>query len=351
MTQATQPRPRPLLLRDVPAIDKRELVNADDFAFAIARRWQDSVLAIIDVGKLLLGAKAALDHGGFIPMVDSNKVPFKRHTALQLMKVAEHAILVDVNHGQHLPPSWRTLYELTRAPDEAIRGWLTDGTIHPEMQRKDVLSLLRSLRTSTRASTSNHPFEGEKFRLIRGDALDEALKLPAKSVDAIVTDPPYGVEFLECYDKLAELADHLLRDGGNCLVMIGQANLPLVLETLVEHLEYCWTLCYFTPGASAQVFGRHVKSNWKPILWLTKGKNENEHISALITSDASDKRFHEWGQSVTGMSQVVDQDFRFGSSDGTSLHPHPAKRNHFSTRKRRRLRRNRSSPLLAPHGG
>ena len=47
----------------------------------------------------------------------------------------------------------------------------------------------------------------------------------------------------------------------------------------------------------------------------------------------------------------VDQDFRFGSSDGTRLHPHPAKRNHFSTRKRRRLRRNRSSPLLAPHGG
>ena len=56
MTQATEPRPRPLRRRDVPAIDKRELVNADDFAFAIARRWQDSVLAIIDVGKLLLGS-------------------------------------------------------------------------------------------------------------------------------------------------------------------------------------------------------------------------------------------------------------------------------------------------------
>ena len=31
MTQATQPRPRLLLRRDVPAIDKRELVSSDDF--------------------------------------------------------------------------------------------------------------------------------------------------------------------------------------------------------------------------------------------------------------------------------------------------------------------------------
>ena len=97
MTQATQPRPRPLRRRDVPAIDKRELVSSDDFVSAIAQRWQDSVLAIIDVGKLLLGAKAALPHGEFGAMVESDKVPFGVRTAQRLMMIAEHSILANAH--------------------------------------------------------------------------------------------------------------------------------------------------------------------------------------------------------------------------------------------------------------
>ena len=89
------------------------------------------------------------------------------------------------------------------------------------------------------------------------------------------------------------------------LVMTGQANLPQALEELDAFLKYQWTLCYYTPGASTQVFGRRVKSNWKPVLWLTKGKNENEHISDMIRSDTADKRFHAWGQSVGGMSKII----------------------------------------------
>ena len=37
--------------------EHRELVTTDDFASAIAQRWRDSVVTIIDVGKLLLGAE------------------------------------------------------------------------------------------------------------------------------------------------------------------------------------------------------------------------------------------------------------------------------------------------------
>jgi hypothetical protein len=37
-----------------------------------------------------------------------------------------------------LPPSWTTLYELTKLDDDTFDQKLHDGTINPEMQRKDV---------------------------------------------------------------------------------------------------------------------------------------------------------------------------------------------------------------------
>ena len=240
-------------------------------------------------------------------MIESDEVPFGWNTANRLMAIADHSILSNSDHDQNLPCSWQTMYELTKAPDENLEIWLADRTIHPELQRKDVLTLLRSLRISTPKGNEMHLLEEENFHLVCGDALEEALKFPTGSVDAIITDPPYGAEFMDCYDKLIEVANHLLRDGGNCLVMTGQANLPSVLHGLAEALNYQWTLSYSTPGASTQVFGRHVKSNWKPVLWLTKNKNENEHINDVVHSDQEDKRFHPWGQSVSGMAQIVER--------------------------------------------
>ena len=70
------------------AIATRQLVNANDFSLAIAERWRDSVAAIMDIGKLLLGAKTTLSHGEFEPMI-KNSLPFGMRTAQRLMTIAE----------------------------------------------------------------------------------------------------------------------------------------------------------------------------------------------------------------------------------------------------------------------
>ena len=141
------------------------LVTRDDFASAIAQRWQDSVVAIIVVGKLLLGAKVTLSHGEFEPMI-RDRLPFGESTAQRLMAIANHSILSKAAHVQLLPPSWGAVYELTKIPDAPLQLMLCDGTIHPDIQRSEVVKLRRLL---SRAETGDPgPIEG-KYRVFYAD--------------------------------------------------------------------------------------------------------------------------------------------------------------------------------------
>jgi hypothetical protein len=157
-----------------------------------------------------------------------------------------------------------------------------------------------------KALEENHSTTDPNFRLILGDLLEAGAEIADESVDVIVTDPPYPEEFLETFSKLSELAARVLKPGGHCLVMSGQSHLPEVYTRLCENLKYQWTLNYYTPGQSTQVFGRKVKSNWKPVIWLIKGKNDWEHIQDTVRSDENDKRFHKWGQSVSGIAKLIE---------------------------------------------
>lgn len=132
--------------------------------------------------------------------------------------------------------------------------------------------------------------------------------LAPESIDVIITDPPYGKEYLSCYDELAVASAYLLKPNASLLVMVGQSYLPEVLNKLSAKLTYHWTVSYLTPGGqSAQLWGRKVNTFWKPVLWFVKGVYERDWIGDVAKSaiNDNDKRFHSWGQSESGMTDLV----------------------------------------------
>ena len=128
--------------------------------------------------------------------------------------------------------------------------------------------------------------------------------------DFIITDPPYPREFLPLYGILAERAKEWLKPGGSLLTMAGQSYLPEIYALLSEHLTYQWTISYLTPGGqAAQLWNRKVNTFWKPVLWYVNGKYEGEwhgDVCRSATND-NDKRFHDWGQSESGMADLIER--------------------------------------------
>ncbi len=148
----------------------------------------------------------------------------------------------------------------------------------------------------------------ENIELIEGDFTEVYKNIEAESVDFIITDPPYPKEFLPLYEDLAKCAKHVLKPGGSMFVMIGQSYIPEILNMMTKHVDYHWTLSYLTPGGqSAQLWQKKVNTFWKPVLWFTKGKYEGKWTGDVIKSDKNDndKRFHKWGQSESGMFDLM----------------------------------------------
>lgn len=180
------------------------------------------------------------------------------------------------------------------------------GSVHPaykELRR-------RQKEKRKQAVPDELPEPTDSCRLICGDLADVGDGVAAASVDWIITDPPYPRDYLGLFDVLGCFAACVLKEGGGLLCMTGQSYLPQVHEALAAHLTYHWTLAYLTPGGqSAQIWQRRVNTFWKPVLWYVKGRYEGDWVGDVARSEVNDndKRFHRWGQSESGMADIVER--------------------------------------------
>lgn len=169
-------------------------------------------------------------------------------------------------------------------------------------QKRKVERTQEVAELASRVSTSSSRYD------LYNEPCINALKGDAESIDWIITDPPYPKEFLHVYNGLGEVAAHILKPGGSLLCMIGQSYLPDIVSMLGKSLTYHWTLAYLTPGGQAtQLFPRRVNTFWKPVFWFVKGEYAGDWIGDVTRSEPNDndKRFHHWGQSESGMADLM----------------------------------------------
>ena len=112
----------------------------ESWAEKICAAFSRTVTSIIETGRLLNEAKENLGHGSFEAMVEL-RLPFKLRTAQMFMAIAKHPVLSEAKHVSLLPPSWGTLYQITRLPLRLVEECIEDGRINPKTERKDIAAL------------------------------------------------------------------------------------------------------------------------------------------------------------------------------------------------------------------
>jgi hypothetical protein len=170
---------------------------ADYWAPRINAQWQRSVEGIVGVGRQLIAAKEACEHGEFARLfkghanVVQEPVPFTLNTAERLMRVARHPVLSNPAHVQSLPQSWGTLHELALLDDDTLAAGIKAGEITPEMTRSQAAAL--------RADPIERP------ELAAHEAMAEAVKNAVTKFLGQLTAPAQFGYVLHRLDRLSRL--------------------------------------------------------------------------------------------------------------------------------------------------
>lgn len=206
-------------------------------------------------------------------------------------------------NGQSITAAWNTLDNIDKAKKKAEAEAKRKEA---EKQRQQELARQRYLEAVKKAEHCQLYHCGVAD-LITYRKEDGSLAVEPESIDYIITDPPYPKEFLYTYSDLAKFAAYALKPGGSLLAMSGQSYLPELIERLSEHLTYHWTACYFTPGPATTLYDRRLATGWKPLLWFTKGEYTGWMNGDVFRSEARDKHAHDWGQSESGMADIIQR--------------------------------------------
>jgi hypothetical protein len=134
--------------------DHEQLSNrrtVEQWAVVINAAWQKQVGSILEFCRLVRTAREELDEHGewskfFNEWGEKKLLSFGKRTADRLIAIAEHPVLSNETHVSRLPPSWGTLYELTKIEDKALEVMLKDGTIHTDIQRREVEEIIARMK-------------------------------------------------------------------------------------------------------------------------------------------------------------------------------------------------------------
>jgi DNA modification methylase len=215
-------------------------------------------------------------------------------------------VLDDLDIGYKSAERWQ---QVAQMPDDQFEKHLEDMRGERPITTS---GLIKELRTDERTEARTKLAEAgafvpmsEKWCVYHGDIA--TWKAP-RQYDFIITDPPYPKEYLPLYGVLAERAKEWLKPEGLLIAMCGQSYLNTIYRLMDKHLTYYWTASYLTPGQPTPLRQVNVNSTWKPLLiyenWV---KYTGKIFGDVFKSDGNDKENHKWGQSESGMFDIISK--------------------------------------------
>jgi hypothetical protein len=138
---------------------QEHLASINEAYAKVDEAWSQTVTAIVETGKRLIAAKAALQHGQWLKQLMKAGLPFGARTAQHYMAIAKNPAMSDAKLVSLFPQCLGAVLELSPLEPEKIMDLIEDGYITPTTTRAQAKALRapsKSEVTKAKAAKAEH---------------------------------------------------------------------------------------------------------------------------------------------------------------------------------------------------
>ena len=167
-------------------------------------------------------------------------------------------------------------------------------------------------------------YKDDDIKILFEDFRTGCDKIQDESIDAIITDPPYPIEFIDLWADMFEIADRVLKPSRYLVTYANHQNLDKIFQ-LPNKLKYYWTFKLdFT--AKPIAMGRNLIATWKPVIVYQKlpfkkiEETIEDQVKETKAFNYQERDYHDlnWGQSLGKFEYLIE---KFSKPGETILEP------------------------------
>jgi len=155
-------------------------------------------------------------------------------------------------------------------------------------------------------------FKSTDIQIVYKDFYEYSKEIPENSVDLVLTDPPYGREYIDLWAKLFEVSYRVLKPSKYLICYCGQQNIDKVFQ-LKNDLIYYW-MFRLNFKVQFMVKPRNIIADWKPCIIWQKPPFKKLELSihdTIIEKDFvyNDRTLHadNWQQGIEGFLYLIEK--------------------------------------------
>lgn len=156
-------------------------------------------------------------------------------------------------------------------------------------------------------------YQDENVKIFFEDFREGTKTIEDNSVDAIITDPPYPIEYIDLWADMFAIAERILKPSAFLVTYANHQNLDRIFQ-LPNPLKYYWIFKLdFTSKPIAM--GRNLIATWKPVLIFQKlpfkkiEETLEDNIKESKPFNYGERDMHNlnWGQSLGKFEWIIDK--------------------------------------------